>query len=164
MLILNVVQKKNCNSLYGMVGAVAGLRYRLLSNMSRVRRPHEKKMCHNIIQSLDLLCMWKYMFINTLTTQCNVKQWLKKEKRISVLYLEMCYRVCVQSYHVWVPLGAALVVRATYLVCHRLISSWKGDLQVSLAALELLSGLAKLHSSKPGQLDFCTLYLWYMYV
>ncbi|XP_063894857.1 ral GTPase-activating protein subunit beta isoform X1 [Helicoverpa armigera] len=45
--------------------------------------------------------------------------------------------------------GAALVVRATYLVCHRLISSWKGDLQVSLAALELLSGLAKLHSSKP---------------
>lgn len=47
-------------------------------------------------------------------------------------------------------LGAALVVRATYLVCHRLISSWKGDLQVSLAALELLSGLAKLHSAKPG--------------
>ncbi|XP_046966559.1 ral GTPase-activating protein subunit beta isoform X2 [Vanessa cardui] len=45
--------------------------------------------------------------------------------------------------------GSALVVRATYLVCHRLISSWKGDLQVSLAALELLSGLAKLHSSKP---------------
>ncbi|XP_045500989.1 ral GTPase-activating protein subunit beta isoform X1 [Colias croceus] len=45
--------------------------------------------------------------------------------------------------------GAALVVRATYLVCHRLISSWKGDLQVSLAALELLSGLAKLHSCKP---------------
>ncbi|XP_028026562.1 ral GTPase-activating protein subunit beta isoform X3 [Bombyx mandarina] len=45
--------------------------------------------------------------------------------------------------------GAALVVRATYLVCHRLISSWKGELQVSLAALELLSGLAKLHSSKP---------------
>ncbi|KAM3965432.1 LOW QUALITY PROTEIN: ral GTPase-activating protein subunit beta-like [Aphomia sociella] len=45
--------------------------------------------------------------------------------------------------------GAALVVRATYLVCHRLISSWKGDLQVSLAALELLSGLAKLHSAKP---------------
>ncbi|CAG4955634.1 unnamed protein product [Parnassius apollo] len=45
--------------------------------------------------------------------------------------------------------GAALVVRATYLVCHRLISSWKGDLQVSLAALELLSGFAKLHSVKP---------------
>ncbi|XP_041980537.1 ral GTPase-activating protein subunit beta isoform X2 [Aricia agestis] len=45
--------------------------------------------------------------------------------------------------------GSALVVRATYLVCHRLISSWKGELQVSLAALELLSGLAKLHSSQP---------------
>ncbi|KAJ9585303.1 hypothetical protein L9F63_002888 [Diploptera punctata] len=35
----------------------------------------------------------------------------------------------------------ALFVRATYLVCHRLISSWKTDLNVSLAALELLSGL-----------------------
>ncbi|XP_028171090.1 ral GTPase-activating protein subunit beta [Ostrinia furnacalis] len=49
--------------------------------------------------------------------------------------------------------GAALVVRATYLVCHRLISSWKGDLQVSLAALELLSGLAKLHSAKPEAVE-----------
>ncbi|KAJ2949741.1 hypothetical protein O0L34_g15674 [Tuta absoluta] len=49
--------------------------------------------------------------------------------------------------------GAALVVRATYLVCHRLISSWKGDLQVSLAALELLSGLAKLHSTKPEAIE-----------
>ncbi|XP_053961641.1 ral GTPase-activating protein subunit beta isoform X12 [Anastrepha ludens] len=39
----------------------------------------------------------------------------------------------------------ALFVRATYLVCHRLISSWKTDLNVSLAALELLSGLARLH-------------------
>ncbi|XP_055920308.1 ral GTPase-activating protein subunit beta isoform X4 [Eupeodes corollae] len=38
----------------------------------------------------------------------------------------------------------ALFVRATYLVCHRLISSWKTDLNVSLAALELLSGLARL--------------------
>ncbi|KAL1137760.1 hypothetical protein AAG570_009456 [Ranatra chinensis] len=35
-----------------------------------------------------------------------------------------------------------LFVRATYLVCHRLISSWKTDLSISLAALELLSGLA----------------------
>ncbi|XP_072937898.1 ral GTPase-activating protein subunit beta isoform X2 [Epargyreus clarus] len=49
--------------------------------------------------------------------------------------------------------GAALVVRATYLVCHRLISSWKGDLHVSLAALELLSGLAKLHSAKPEAVE-----------
>ncbi|XP_072384831.1 ral GTPase-activating protein subunit beta isoform X2 [Diabrotica undecimpunctata] len=39
----------------------------------------------------------------------------------------------------------ALFVRATYLVCHRLISSWKTDLNVSLAALELLSGLARIH-------------------
>lgn len=39
----------------------------------------------------------------------------------------------------------ALFVRATYLVCHRLITSWKTDLNVSLAALELLSGLARIH-------------------
>ncbi|XP_065158063.1 ral GTPase-activating protein subunit beta isoform X3 [Atheta coriaria] len=38
-----------------------------------------------------------------------------------------------------------LFVRATYLVCHRLISSWKSDLNISLAALELLSGLARIH-------------------
>ncbi|XP_075152912.1 ral GTPase-activating protein subunit beta isoform X5 [Haematobia irritans] len=38
----------------------------------------------------------------------------------------------------------ALFVHATYLVCHRLISSWRTDLNVSLAALELLSGLARL--------------------
>uniref|UniRef100_T1JGQ1 Rap-GAP domain-containing protein n=1 Tax=Strigamia maritima TaxID=126957 RepID=T1JGQ1_STRMM len=38
----------------------------------------------------------------------------------------------------------ALFVRATYLVCHRLISSWKTDLNVSLAALELLSGFCKI--------------------
>ncbi|XP_014260072.1 ral GTPase-activating protein subunit beta isoform X1 [Cimex lectularius] len=36
----------------------------------------------------------------------------------------------------------SLFVKATYLVCHRLISSWKGDLGISLAALELLCGLA----------------------
>ncbi|CAH1959120.1 unnamed protein product [Acanthoscelides obtectus] len=39
----------------------------------------------------------------------------------------------------------ALFVRSTYLVCHRLISSWKTDLNISLAALELLSGLARIH-------------------
>ncbi|CAG9856330.1 unnamed protein product [Phyllotreta striolata] len=47
----------------------------------------------------------------------------------------------------FLPLDSAhaLFVRATYLVCHRLISSWKADLNVSLAALELLSGLARIH-------------------
>jgi len=39
----------------------------------------------------------------------------------------------------------ALFVRATYLVCHRLISSWKSDLNTSLAALEMLSGLARIN-------------------
>lgn len=45
----------------------------------------------------------------------------------------------------------ALFVRATYLVCHRLISSWKTDLNVSLAALELLSGLARMNIKDSGK-------------
>jgi hypothetical protein len=45
----------------------------------------------------------------------------------------------------------ALFVRATYLSCHRLISSWKTDLNVSLAALELLSGLARMHIKESGR-------------
>ncbi|XP_053677256.1 ral GTPase-activating protein subunit beta isoform X2 [Anopheles nili] len=47
----------------------------------------------------------------------------------------------------------ALFVRATYLVCHRLISSWKTDLNVSLAALELLSGLAGMHVKDSDTLE-----------
>lgn len=47
--------------------------------------------------------------------------------------------------------GSGLLVRATYLVCHRLISSWKSDLIVSLAALELLAGLARLHNTRAGK-------------
>lgn len=45
----------------------------------------------------------------------------------------------------------ALYVRATYLVCHRLISSWKSDLNISLAALELLMGLARVHIKETGK-------------
>jgi hypothetical protein len=45
----------------------------------------------------------------------------------------------------------ALFVRATYLSCHRLISSWKTDLNVSLAALELLSGLARMQIKDSGK-------------
>lgn len=52
-------------------------------------------------------------------------------------------RIFIDSAH-------ALFVRATYLVCHRLISSWKTDLNVSLAALELLSGLARIHIRESG--------------
>jgi len=44
----------------------------------------------------------------------------------------------------------ALFVRATYLVCHRLISSWKTDLNISLAALEMLSGLARTRIRETG--------------
>lgn len=46
----------------------------------------------------------------------------------------------------------ALFVRATYLVCHRLISSWKTDLNISLAALEILSGLARTRIRETGKL------------
>lgn len=48
----------------------------------------------------------------------------------------------------------ALFVRATYLVCHRLISSWKTDLNVSLAALELLSGLSRMNIKDSGEWKF----------
>lgn len=54
-----------------------------------------------------------------------------------------CTRLSADSAH-------ALFVRATYLVCHRLISSWKTDLNVSLAALELLAGLARIHIRETG--------------
>ncbi|KAK9876654.1 hypothetical protein WA026_014029 [Henosepilachna vigintioctopunctata] len=47
----------------------------------------------------------------------------------------------------------ALFVRATYLVCHRLISSWKTDLNISLAALELLSGLARTHIKESDAME-----------
>ncbi|XP_050435696.1 ral GTPase-activating protein subunit beta isoform X9 [Adelges cooleyi] len=47
----------------------------------------------------------------------------------------------------------ALYVRATYLVCHRLISSWKSDLNISLAALELLMGLARVHIKETDSLE-----------
>ncbi|XP_058804059.1 ral GTPase-activating protein subunit beta isoform X2 [Phymastichus coffea] len=47
----------------------------------------------------------------------------------------------------------ALFVRATYLVCHRLISSWKTDLNISLAALELLSGLARTRIRETDALE-----------
>ncbi|CAH0560851.1 unnamed protein product [Brassicogethes aeneus] len=47
----------------------------------------------------------------------------------------------------------ALFVRATYLVCHRLISSWKTDLNISLAALELLSGLARINKQRYDALE-----------
>ncbi|XP_044738387.1 ral GTPase-activating protein subunit beta isoform X2 [Chrysoperla carnea] len=47
----------------------------------------------------------------------------------------------------------ALFVRATYLVCHRLISSWKTDLNVSLAALELLMGLSRINIKESDALE-----------
>lgn len=54
-----------------------------------------------------------------------------------------CIFSCLDSAH-------ALFVRATYLVCHRLISTWKADLPVSLAALELLNGLARIKVQDQG--------------
>lgn len=47
-----------------------------------------------------------------------------------------------------------LFVRSMYLVCHRLISSWKMDLNVSLAALEFLTGLARIRIREIGNYFF----------
>ena len=44
-------------------------------------------------------------------------------------------------------------VNATHLVCHRLIASWSSDLNTSLAALELLAGLARTSIPKRGALE-----------
>ena len=43
-------------------------------------------------------------------------------------------------------------VSASHLVCHRLISSWKTDLNSSLAALELLQGLARTKLLEKGKI------------
>ena len=47
-----------------------------------------------------------------------------------------------------------LFVHACHLVCHRLISSWKADLNTSLAALELLSALARIRVTDHGNAHF----------
>ena len=44
-------------------------------------------------------------------------------------------------------------VNATHLVCHRLIASWSTDLNTSLAALELLAGLARTAIPRRGALE-----------
>ncbi|KAL4239114.1 hypothetical protein ACF0H5_003817 [Mactra antiquata] len=41
---------------------------------------------------------------------------------------------------------------ATSLVCNRLMASWKGELSTALAAMELLSGLAKVNITPPNML------------
>lgn len=41
---------------------------------------------------------------------------------------------------------------ATALVCHRLMASWKTDLNTALAAMELLGGLAKVGINPPNLL------------
>lgn len=61
----------------------------------------------------------------------------------------MILSISIKIFHV--DSAHALFVRATYLVCHRLISSWKTDLNVSLAALELLSGLARMNIKDSGE-------------
>lgn len=46
-----------------------------------------------------------------------------------------------------------------YLVCHRLISSWKADLNISLAALEFLTGLARIKIPEVGTCCYKLLYV-----
>ena len=61
-----------------------------------------------------------------------------------------------------------LFVQLTHLLCNKLVvirsSRWKGDLHITLAAFELLSGLSKLSMNHLGKLMtelynqfFCTL-------
>ncbi|XP_036357187.1 ral GTPase-activating protein subunit beta isoform X7 [Octopus sinensis] len=45
----------------------------------------------------------------------------------------------------------SLFGQATSLVCHQLMSSWKTDLNTALAAMELLSGLAKVRVKPPNE-------------
>lgn len=59
--------------------------------------------------------------------------------------------ICIDNF---LDSAHALFVRATYLVCHRLNSSWKSDLNISLAALELLIGLARVHIKEAGNMLF----------
>ena len=51
------------------------------------------------------------------------------------------------------PMLCLSVVRATYFICHRLISSWKNDLNTSLAALEMLSGFARISIAEQDALE-----------
>ena len=50
------------------------------------------------------------------------------------------------------PTGSAYEVfgRATSLVCNRLMASWKIEMNVALAAIEVLSGLAKVKLTAPN--------------
>lgn len=52
--------------------------------------------------------------------------------------------------------ASGLLVRSIHLVTQRLNSQWRQDMSISLAALELLAGLAKvqqtLMSNKPDKL------------
>lgn len=72
------------------------------------------------------------------------------------------------SCFLWIILGVAdsahaLYVKATCLVCHRLISSWLSDVNVSLAALELLSGLARIQIKESGNVSWLELDLIFMF-
>ncbi|KAJ8308235.1 hypothetical protein KUTeg_013109 [Tegillarca granosa] len=49
---------------------------------------------------------------------------------------------------------------ATSLVCHRLMSSWKADLNTALAAMELLSGLSKVSINPPNLLMCKRTVIW----
>lgn len=45
--------------------------------------------------------------------------------------------------------AAGLLVRSIHLVTQRLNSQWRQDMSISLAALELLAGLAKVRLAPP---------------
>ncbi|XP_053405362.1 ral GTPase-activating protein subunit beta-like isoform X3 [Mercenaria mercenaria] len=66
-------------------------------------------------------------------------------------YTESSYhRLHTQSHDNETAYG--LFGQATSLVCNRLMASWKGELSTALAAMELLSGLAKVNITPPNML------------
>lgn len=65
-------------------------------------------------------------------------------------FKEMIVHTVIKFSFYFLDCAHGLFVSTTHRVCHRLISSWKSDLNVSLAALELLSGLARIHMKESG--------------
>jgi hypothetical protein len=87
-------------------------------------------------------CPWCFIFISS-TLGCSLYTVASPDR-------QQYYQWCL-TYDKFSDSAHALFVRATYLVCHRLISAWKQDLNVSLAALELLSGLARTKIRETGE-------------
>ena len=84
----------------------------------------------------------------------NMKNKWLFHKNIFHDYLLFDVSFCIQFYLIILDMAYGLFGQATSLVCHRLMASWKAELNTALAAMELLAGLAKVQISPPNML-FC---------